>query len=116
MNLTCAACELCYYQQRKSKQNHTGQWLQAEGSCFLPSSCLILSGATLLSTFRGAGSAEADEYGRVPISSDATERDKERDTEEQKSDRKEEEKKRLQGKETHKDPRGMIKIRTAVNI
>lgn len=114
MTSTCAACELCDYQQR-SEQNHTGQWLQAEGSCFLPSSSLILSEASLLSTFRGAGSAQADEYGHVPISSESTGRDKEKGREEQKSDRKEE-KKRLKGKETRTDPKGMIEIRTSVNI
>ena len=66
--------------------------LQAQGSCFLPSSSsLSLCGAPLLSTFRGAGSAQADEYGHAPFSSESTERDKEKDREKQKADRKEEE-------------------------
>lgn len=65
-------------------QKRTGQRLQANDliflSCFffLPSSSLILSEAPLLSTFRGADSAQVDEYGHVPISSESTER--ERDT------------------------------------
>lgn len=57
---------------------------------FLPSSSLSLSEAPLLSTFRGAGSAQADGYGHVPFSSESTERNKEKDRKEQKTDRKEE--------------------------
>ena len=55
---------------------------------FLPSSSLSLSEAPLLSTFRGAGSAQADGYGHVPFSSESTERNKEKDREEKKKKKK----------------------------
>lgn len=81
----------------------------------LPSSSLTLCEAPLLSTFRGAGSAQADEYGHVPISSESTERETEGKTERNKRVT-EKNREGLKGKETHKDPGGMIEIRTTVNI
>ena len=44
----------------------------------LPNSPLILSEAFLLSTFRGTDSAQAAENGHAPISSESTERKRER--------------------------------------
>ena len=52
----------------------------------LPSSSLRLCEAPLLSTFRGADSAQADECGHAPFSSESTERDKEKDREEQQTE------------------------------
>lgn len=103
---TGGICELSSTEKQTGAEAHgtvaTGKGLLVY-FCFLPSASLILCGASLLSTFRGAGSAQADEYGHVPISSESTGKDKERYKEERKG--------RLKGK---RDPyRSKKVIKTA---
>ena len=52
-------------------QNEVATGKQLHG---LPSSSLNLSGGSVLSTFRGANTAQAAEYGHAPISSESTKR------------------------------------------
>lgn len=63
--------------RRSAKENgDKGRILQGRTlASRLPSSPLILSGAFLLSTFRGTDFARAAEYGHAPFSSESTKRE-----------------------------------------